>query len=418
MNVRIKPGKLSGIVDIPPSKSLAHRAIIAASLAEGRSVITNVSYSKDILATINGMRSLGATIIEEGSTLYIDGSKIKRVNNVIDANESGSTLRFLIPISLVSSDEVTFIGHGKLPKRPLDIYFDIFDKQGISYHYNEDYLPLTIKGGLQSGVYEIRGDISSQFITGLLYALPLLNGDSTIVITTKLESKGYIDLTLDILKKFGIEINFSENEIFIKGNQQYKSFNYQVEGDYSQAAFYLLANMLGNDVKLRGMDVNSLQGDKKILEDIKSFGGKINIERGLLWATPIDLKAAHISFDQSPDLGPALTVLASVSLGTSHFYNAERLRIKECDRITCVREELNKLGADIVEFESGMDIVGTKLKGGIVSSHNDHRLVMAFSMISTIIEDDLIIQGADAVAKSYPHFFEDFEKLGGRFDYE
>lgn len=421
MNVRIKPSKLQGEVIIPPSKSLAHRAIIAASLAKGKSIISNIQFSKDIKATIEGMKSLGANIKCYDNYLEIEGSDVKRINNIIDANESGSTLRFLIPIALISEKKITFTGHNRLVKRPLDIYYELFDKFNIKYsHPSDSYLPLEIEGKLQSGIYEVRGDVSSQFITGLLYTLPLLNGDSKIVITTKLESKGYIDLTIDMLNRFGINIKFNENEILIKGNQAYKSTNYTVEGDFSQSAFFLLGNMLGNDIKLKGMNLNSYQGDKKILEDIKQFGGQIICDDdNTIYAKPINLKGTNINFSQSPDLGPALTVLASTLEGEhSNFYDASRLRIKECDRITSVRLELEKLGAKIDEFEEGMDIYGTKLHGGVVSSCNDHRLAMAFSMISTIIDEDIVIEGAEAVSKSYPDFFDVLKSLGGNISYE
>lgn len=419
MNVRIKPSKLEGEVVIPPSKSLAHRAIIAASMAEGISKISNIQYSEDILATIRGMRCLGAQIEEYSDHLIITGSKVKRVNDSIFANESGSTLRFLIPIALLDEEKVSFDGAGKLPLRPLDLYFELFEKFGIEYKHPEGkYLPLEVKGKLKSGIYEIRGDVSSQFITGLLYTLPQLEGDSKIVITTKLESKGYIDLTLDILEMFGVKVIFNENEIIVPGNQTFKAIDYAVEGDYSQSAFFLLANMLGNEVVLKGMRKDSYQGDKKILDDIKDFGGQIISSGNDLYANPVNLHGANISFAQSPDLGPALTVLASVAPGNSHFYDAKRLRIKECDRITCVREELDKLGANITEFESGMDIVGTKLHGGVVDSHNDHRLAMAFAMISTVIEEDIVIENASAINKSYPSFWKVFESLGGKISYE
>lgn len=421
MNVRIKPGKLQGDVIIPPSKSLSHRAIIAACLANGKSIISNIQFSKDIKATIEGMKALGANIKCYDNYLEIEGSPVKRINNIIDANESGSTLRFLIPIALISDKKITFKGHNRLVKRPLDIYYELFDKYNIKYsHPSDSYLPLEIEGKLKSDIYEVRGDVSSQFITGLLYTLPLLDGDSKIVITTKLESKGYIDLTIDMLNRFGINIDFNEKEIIIKGNQTYKATNYTVEGDFSQSAFFLLANMLGNNIKLKGMNLNSYQGDKKILEDIEQFGGKIICEDdNTIYAKPVNLKGANISFAQSPDLGPALTVLGSIIEGEhSHFYDASRLRIKECDRISSIRLELERLGAKIEEFEEGMDIYGTKLHGGVVSSCNDHRLAMAFSMISTIVDDDIVIEGAEAVSKSYPDFYDVLKSLGGNISYE
>ena len=268
MDAIITPSKLSGEVIIPPSKSLSHRAIIAASLANGKSKISNVLFSNDIIATINAMRACGAKIEEHEDYLIIEGSDVIRKENVIDANESGSTIRFMIPIALVSNEEITFTGKNHLVKRPLDTFLEIFDSQGIKYERGEDYLPLKVNGGLKSGEFNVRGDISSQFITGLLYALPLLNGDSIIHITTKMESIGYIDLTIDILKMFGIVIeNRNYQEFYIKGNQKYKPCDYTIEGDYSQSAFFLVANALGASIKLKAMEEKSHQGDKKIISD-------------------------------------------------------------------------------------------------------------------------------------------------------
>ena len=420
MNVIIKPKKLAGNVIVPPSKSLSHRAIIAASLAEGTSVISNVLFSKDILATIDAMRACGAIIEKYDDYLIIKGSKVKRVNNLIDANESGSTIRFMIPIAMVCDAEMTFTGQNHLVKRPLDTFLEIFDKQGIKYEKKEDYLPLKVYNGLKPGSYEIRGDISSQFITGLLYALPLLNGDSILKITTKLESKGYVDLTLDILNKFGIEIiNNNYEEFIIRGNQQYKPCDYTIEGDFSQSAFFLIAGALGADINLYAMNKDSHQGDKKIIQDIIDLSGDVKYEKDYLKAYPSATKGAVIDFAQSPDLGPALTVLAVLSEGKSEFINASRLRIKECDRITCMRIELEKMGAKIEENPDGMIIYGVdKLVGAAIDSHNDHRVAMAIAMASLKTEGEIKILNAGCVSKSFPHFWKVFESLGGEVAYE
>lgn len=421
MNVRIHPKKLEGTVAIPPSKSLSHRAIIAASLSKDESIISNVILSKDILATIEGMKALGAQIKIEGTTLRIKGSKVKRNSKVIDANESGSTLRFLIPIALVNQESIEFMGHNQLVKRPLDSYFAIFDQLEIKYTHPKDrYLPLKTTGGLTPGMYEVQGNISSQFITGLLFALPLLEGDSIIKIIGPLESKGYVDLTIDILSKFGICIlNHSYETFEIKGNQNYKGYNYTVEGDYSQAAFFLVAGALGANVKLQGVNKLSYQGDKKIIEDIKAFGGNVQFDEDLLFCPSSQTKGTTIHFSQSPDLGPALTVLASVSEGISHFTHVARLRIKECDRVTCMKEELEKLGGRIDEEADQMKIYGVpKLCGGVVDSHNDHRVAMALAMASLKMDEDLTILNAECVSKSYPNFWEVFEALGGDVTYE
>jgi len=420
MNVTIKPNKLSGTIQIPPSKSLSHRAIIAAALAEGESIISNVLYSKDILATIDAMRACGAEIKEYSDHLVIHGSKVKRVKSIINANESGSTIRFMIPIALVSDEEIEFRGENHLVKRPLDTFLEIFDSQGIKYTKGEDYLPLKVYSGLKCGTFKVRGDISSQFITGLLYALPLLDGDSKIVITTNLESKGYIDLTLDMLKKFGIEIENKEyKEFIIKGNQSYKPYNYTIEGDFSQSAFFLVADALGADIKLSCMNMDSHQGDKKILLDMEDFGSNIIFENDLLSLENKTLHGATIDFSQSPDLGPALTVLAALAEGESNFINAGRLRIKECDRITAMRIELEKMGAKIIEHKDGMTIYGVKeLHGAVIDSHNDHRVAMAIAMASLKTKGDIKILNAGCVSKSFPNFFSVFESLGGIVSYE
>lgn len=421
MNVVIHPKKLSGSLVVPPSKSLSHRAIIAASLAEGTSTISNVLLSEDILATIHAMEALGAAIEIQKDTLIIKGCRPYRAKPVMNANESGSTLRFLIPIALTDPKKMMFEGKNHLIHRPLDTYFELFEQYGISFEHPKDaYLPLHTCGGFKPGVYRLRGDISSQFITGLFFALPLLKGDSTIEITTKLESKGYIDLTLDILKKFGIQIDsVSENTYFIKGNQAYQPCSYRVEGDYSQVAFFLVAGALGADIKLLGMNPNSYQGDKKIIADIQAMGGKISFDEQSLCCVPSDTKGATIDFSQSPDLGPALTVLASLSHGTSRWINASRLRIKECDRITAMKEELEKMGGRIIEYPDGMQIDGVDyLCGATVDSHNDHRIAMALAMASLKTKGDIRILNAGAVSKSYPHFWDDFISLGGELDYE
>lgn len=421
MNVTIQPKKLEGEIVIPPSKSLSHRAIIAAGLASGRSVISNVLFSKDILATIQAMRACGATIEQKKDSLIIYGSKVKRIFSELDANESGSTIRFMIPIALVCGEKIKFTGQNHLVNRPLDTYFELFDKLGMRYtHPKNAYLPLEVEGAMLPGVYEIRGDISSQFITGLLYALPLLDGDSKLVITTPLESKGYVDLTLDILSKFGISITHRDyKEFFIQGHQEYRPYDYVVEGDYSQSAFFLVADCLGANIKLKAMNKNSFQGDKKILEDLKAFQATLHMEEDAIECPSCTTYGTTIDFSQSPDLGPALTVLAALSCGTSSFIHASRLRIKECDRITCMREELEKMGAQIEEYEDGMTIHGVDhLNGAVVDSHNDHRVAMALAIASLKTIGAITILSAECVTKSFPHFWQVFEELGGDIVYE
>ena len=421
MKVLIRPKKLSGKIDVVPSKSYSHRAIIAASLSEGESVIKNVLFSNDILRTIDCCRAFGAEITCYENYLVIKGtSEIKRASSVINCGESGSTIRFMIPIMLVNNEKMEFRGENHLNKRPLETYYEIFKRQGIKYSHPIDaYMPLHTEGGLRSGEFVIPGDISSQFITGLLFALPLLDGDSEIKIIGNLESKAYIDLTLDILNKFGIKIrnnNYTSFTVF--GNQKYVANNYTVEGDFSQAAFFLVMGALGNDISLGCMNLDSLQGDKKIIQDVKDLGAAIKSEDETIKAIHNPLRGAVIDLSQSPDLGPVLSVLASVSAGNSKFINASRLRIKECDRITCVREELNKLGACVTESHDEMYFNGvTELHGSMnLDAHNDHRIAMSLAVASTVCTSPLLIHGAECVKKSYPHFWDDFKKLGGDFD--
>lgn len=421
MNVIITPSKLKGELNIPPSKSLSHRAIIAASLAEGRSVISNIIFSEDIIATIAAMEACGAKIERHEDYLIIEGSKVKRVSDYINANESGSTIRFMIPIALSIDEPIVFDGKNNLVKRPLDVYTKIFDEQGIKYEVGENYLPMKVYNGLKAGTYKIRGDISSQFITGLLYALPMLEGDSTIEITTKLESIGYIDLTMDILKKFGIVIKTDNYKtFFVKGGQKFKPCDYTVEGDYSQVAFWAVMNTLGADIHLKCMNEHSFQGDKKIIKDINDFGGRVYFENGELKSLPSKTHGAVIDFAQSPDLGPILTVLAALSSGESKFINIERLRIKECDRVMAMTKELTKLDARVYDKGEYMQIIGVEKLGASLEldSHNDHRIVMALAAASLKCSGKIKILNAGAIKKSYPHFFKDFEMVGGRVTYE
>lgn len=421
MNALINNLNIEGDVLIPPSKSLSHRAIIAASLSEGiTSTVSNLIFSKDILATIEACRSFGATIDILKDSVIIKGSKVNRIKDVIDSNESGSTVRFMIPIALVCDSPITFTGKNNLVNRPLDSYLKIFDEMDIKYTKGEAYLPLTVYNGLEFGEYNIRGDISSQFITGLLYALPLLDGPSVINLTTPLMSKGYVDLTLDVLSKYGIRIKNNNYESFyMEGHQKYIAKDYYVEGDYSQSAFFLLAASLGANINLIGMNPDSLQGDKKIIDDINKLGGNVCFTDGKLTCSKTHFHDSLIDMSQSPDLGPALAVLASLIPGKTTLYNAERLRIKECDRITDMALELNKLGANVSETPDSMSFVGVNsFKGAVLDSHNDHRVVMALTMARLATKEPIEILGADAINKSFPHFFELLKSLGADIIYE
>lgn len=416
--VTILPQKLKGEVLIPPSKSLAHRSIISAALSKGQSIIHNIEISKDIEATITIMEQLGADIKKENKFLRIDGENIFKYGKAplsFQCNESGSTLRFLIPIALVKEGSYSFHGKGKLGSRPLTPYYEIFKEQNISYSIDKSGLPLRVEGGLRAGRYKVPGNISSQFISGLLFALPLLKEDSEIEITTPLESKGYVDLTIDVLRNFGIAIENLEYEKFlIRGNQSYHPRDFTVEGDYSQGAFYLVAGAIGNEISCKGLNKDSLQGDKAILDILKNMG--VTLERGesCLRALTSEIKGIDIDGSQCPDLVPILAVLGSLARGTTRIINVGRLRIKECDRLFATARELNKIGGRVKELQDSLIIEGIdEFRGGAVNSHNDHRIAMALAIAATRAKEAVIIEEPLAIEKSYPKFFEDYISLGG-----
>lgn len=415
-DIMIIPGVLAGGVKVPPSKSICHRAVICAGLSPGKSTINNVTLSEDIEATVEAMKSLGAVIEKKTGFLEVDGvGKLKAAEREIDCHESGSTLRFLVPLAAAAGGSTAFHGRGKLAERPLNPYYEIFDMQGIEYETRNGKLPLVVQGRLRPGEYRLSGSISSQFISGLLFALPILDGDSRITITTELESKPYVDLTIDALKHFSIDVeNNGYNELIIKGNQRYRANDCVVEGDYSQAAFWLAAGTLGADIACMGLKLESLQGDKVIMDIIESMGGKIVREEAAIKALPSKMYGTAIDASQCPDLVPVLAVLAALSCGTTSITNAERLRLKESDRLAALVSELGKLGADIDEKKDGLIIRGKEfLKGGTVDSWNDHRIAMALAVASLRCKEPVVIKGADSVRKSYPDFWEHFRSLGG-----
>ena len=408
----IKADKLVGELSPPPSKSVLHRYIIASSLAKGISKIENISFSEDIIATIEAMKKLGAKIEQKENYLLIDGSdtfKNLNENIEIDCNESGSTLRFLFPLSIVEENKVLFKGRGKLFKRPMTPYFENFEKYKIKHSYiNEN--EILLEGQLKAGIYEIDGNISSQFITGLLFSLPLLDRESKIIINGKLESSNYIDISLDCLSKFGIKIiNNSYQEFIIEGNQSYKVGNYRTEADYSQAAFFLVANAIGSKIKINDLSENSLQGDKKIIGFISEIDK---------WSSKDTLV---LDGSETPDIIPILSLKAAVSGKKIEIVNVERLRIKESDRLKATVEELSKINFDLIEkkdsilINSREDLKANKNEKIVsLSAHSDHRIAMMIAIATTCYDGEILLDNLDCVKKSYPNFWEVFLSLGGK----
>ena len=419
MRTKVTPSLVSGDVCIPSSKSMAHRAIICASLSKGTSKVSNITYSKDIDATISCMESLGARIQKFEDSCIVEGTDLfsQTGDRFCDCNESGSTLRFLIPMASCIQGMTTFKGQGRLMARPMGVYQKIFDDQHLYFHQEDT---IQIKGPLQAGFYELKGDISSQFISGLLFILPLLNGDSTISILPPYESKSYVDLTISMLKKFGVTIEEVDACTYsIKGNQEYKAQDVSVEGDFSQMAFFAVLSCLNQNVSCFNMDMESLQGDKVIIDILKKAGATIEEEDGII-VSPTTPKGQVIDLSNCPDLGPILCVLAAYSKGETKIINAQRLRMKESDRIEAMETELKKWNVDISSTEDTIIIHGKESyeMDEIVQiyGHNDHRIVMAMTVFGLCANTPSIIDDAQAISKSYPTFFDDIQRINGKVD--
>ncbi|MFA6677984.1 MAG: 3-phosphoshikimate 1-carboxyvinyltransferase [Acholeplasmataceae bacterium] len=414
MIYQVKESKLSGSIYIVPSKSLMHRALIAASLADGESTIYNPLYAIDTLQTIEGLKGLGVLFETRLDKIGVLGGEIRHVGKQINARESGSTLRFLIPVSTITGEKETFLLGDSLARRPMKPFEDIFKEKGLFYEQKDN--TITCKGPLIPGDYIVPGDVSSQFISGLLFALPLLKDDSKIVIKGDYESKSYVDMTIDVLKRFNIKIEERKKVLYIRGNQKYIPTDFVIEGDYSQAASFLVANALGHEIKLKGLPEKSLQGDKAILGFLKDYGCDISIGDSIT-LKKVRPTPENLVFDisNSPDLGPILFALAALSDEKIIIKGIKRLRYKESDRVKAMTDNLELLGSKFEVEDNQITFYPSVLKGGItVNSFNDHRIAMSLAIIATVLEDGLIIEGADAVSKSYPTFFEDMRHFGGK----
>lgn len=393
MRVTITPSRAVGTVTAPPSKSMAHRALICGALS-GDSTVRGLAWSKDIEATLACLRVMGARIIQLGDTVTVGGVDPRHLpaDAVLPCNESGSTLRFFLPLCLLCGQPVTLTGSRRLFERPLGVYENICRSQGISFEKSAD--AVTVCGRLHPGEYTVPGDVSSQFITGLLFALPLLEGDSRLTVTGRFESASYIDLTLSALRTFGVHIQREGTAFFIPGRQTYASADYTVEGDCSNAAFLDGFNLLGGDVKVLGLTPETLQGDRVYRNFYRQMTAGVR----------------QFDLADCPDLAPVLFALAA-AVGGARFTGTARLRIKESDRAAAMAEELAKFGIRVTVEDACVTVHPGSLQTPtqLLCGHNDHRIVMALSLLCSVTGGT--VDGAEAVAKSYPDFFDVIKSL-------
>lgn len=414
--MKILPSKIKGEIDIIASKSYAHRLLICAALSDRPTRIKISSINDDIKATIKALSAFGTKVEIDKSTITVTPASPVKMHAFINCMESGSTLRFMLPVAAMICKYSMFIGSGKLPNRPILPLIEVMRQNGAIV--KNDRLPLSVSAKLKGGIYKLGGDISSQFVSGLMFALVLAEGDSQIHITGKLESKLYVDMTIKALMDFGIKIKAESYGYYIKGGQKYKSpGTASVEGDWSSAAFFLAAGALSGPVTVLGLNDDSLQPDKKIVDYLKQFGAQVEAQNNRITVTKKELHGINIDISQTPDLFPILSIIASVSTGRTVFSNCKRLRYKESDRLESTYKMLKSLGADAEIINDSMVINGTNhLNGSVVDGFNDHRIVMSAAIASLICDSPVTINDENAINKSYPEFFEHFTKLGGKID--
>lgn len=421
MNVKIKPNEIKGKMKSIPSKSLLHRAIILSGIAKDREIILKQvnTISEDIEATLTCIEKLGAKTKVEGDSIRITSlGNIKKSKVELHCKESGTTLRLLLPLVSTFSKEATVDCSEGLRKRPIRELIETLEESGL--YFKEKGFPINISGNVTTDFFKISGDISSQYVSGLLLLSSLLDQRSSIYLTTKLESRAYVNITIKVLRDFGIIVNELEEGVFeIYGGRDkiLPPKEYQIEGDWSNAAFFLVGGCLGDSIKMSGLNLESSQGDKKIVQILKKAGAILTCSDDFISSNRSHLNSFEVDFSETPDLFPILSVVAALSKGQSILKGGERLKLKESNRIESTFQMLKSLGADVKKREDGLIIQGKEiLDGGIVNSFNDHRIVMSVTMASIRCKEPVSIVNAGAVKKSYPNFFEDFKKVGGIFD--
>lgn len=414
------PASLQGELTAVPSKSSAHRKLVCAALAQNTTLVKNVGKSDDVLATIAGLVAMGATITPCGEDVLvtpIHQAKCTTKQPTIHCAESGATFRFLLPVALALFEKTSFTAEGNLPNRPFSAFAKVLQAHGVMFHAEK--LPFTTTGCLQNGVYEVPANISSQFISGLLLALPLLKEDSEIRFTTEVESGGYIDMTLAVLNEFSIKIHPTGTGFFIKGGQVFTSPKETVvEGDYSSAAFYLCGAVLTGKITLQGLQKTSFQPDRAVVSILQAFGATVIEEEEKITAEKGKLKGITIDASPIPDLIPALAVVAAKAHGETVFYNIERLRYKESDRATAIVEMLQGLGVKTALTQTTLTVQGQPdFSGGTLNNFLDHRMAMSIAIAGAAANEAVIMEHPQVVSKSYPTFYEDYKQVKGKVTY-
>ena len=415
MTAYIRPGPPpSGVLAAPPSKSMAHRAVLCAALADGESRLTGLAHSQDIDATLAAAAALGAQVEAGESWARIAGAApLQAPAAPVDCCESGSTLRFLIPLAALTGRPVAFTGRGRLMQRPQSVYQELFASQGLRFEQEGD--TLTVAGPLRPGCFSLAGDVSSQFISGLLFALPLLDGDSRLRLKPPVESRSYIEMTRAAQSRFGVASAWlDEYTLAVPGGQAYRPRDMAIEGDWSQAAFPAALGVLAGDVTVTGLEPGTLQGDAVILDILRRCGGRAEAVPGGVRFQKSALHGTKIDLADCPDLGPILMALGLLCEGETVITNAGRLRLKESDRIAAMEQELRKLGGQIESDGGTVTIRRSALHApaGPLWGHNDHRVVMSLTVLAAAAGLPVQIDGAEAVAKSWPGFFAAVRQLG------
>lgn len=410
---------LTGEVIAPPSKAYTHRMLIAALLSEGVSKIANYLISDDTSATLHAIKAFGAKVNKQGNLLEIEGTKALRTpEKPINCSESGATLRFMIPVAALASNPVTFVMGQSLSRRPLKPLLQSLKQLGVNAHYNEEKPSIvTVQGGgIEGGKTVLRGDISSQFISGLLFACPMARRDAQIIVTTPMESKNYVQMTEEILCKHSIKVSISGDfrHLLVPSNQTYTPCSHLVPGDFSSVTYLLAAAAItSSKIRITNLDYNTKQGDKAILHILKLAGLKVSVSEGFVEVEGKLQNAIEVDAKDVPDLVPACTAIACYTKGLSKIYNAKRLKYKESDRLASIYAELKKMGADIFMGEDSLTIKGPcQMHGAVIDSHNDHRIAMACAAAALGAEGETKILNAECVGKSYPKFFKDLHLLG------